>query len=427
MQTYTPPGGMTIPGNQVNDANQALQGLQKIQDTVGGMVNNRPADLATAKTNMMNENQVPQASNQFQMTAADFQKMSAADSDFAAKYTAPPSTGQLTGVNGYTPTALTNPSTTTAEMQSDTNSTLGMLDKLSGFISGGYNNVKSGVASNEASYRDSLQGLLGLAGQYTDIYKSLKQAGLTQKDMLDMQLQAMDRGATYNPDTGTLTKGVDPIAEVIKQGGSELLKKASGAAERKMLAQDIISSGGVSQYRKTLPYENLLSDKENTALQTQTGLLSQIDDALPLFAHDVMGGTGPLGQYVPGFMAGPLTREKRRVVTELNSAYQNMISGKTISDKEAKRLSQFLPSSSKTETQNSEDLQHLKDGIVNAQSLFEQSKREGLSIDEAYKKYGNQSNSGSSKTVTMQSPDGKQYTVDPTEVSDAMRNGWRKL
>jgi len=101
-------------------------------------------------------------------------------------------------------------------------------------------------------------------------------------------------------------------------------------------------------------------------------------------------GGGPVTRFIPGFARGEAGREEVETVEQVRAAYQQMISGKVLTEQEAKRLKVFLPHMGKTDTQNREDLERLREGIELNLKLFELGKREGLTPDQAYMKYGRQ-------------------------------------
>lgn len=184
---------------------------------------------------------------------------------------------------------------------------------------------------------------------------------------------------------------VDPmeaIQQVVTQGGSDFINKGKTKDERMAIAQEVMKAGGMDKYRQLLPLKDLSTEKELTGIQSSVDLKGKIDTSLPNFEQDTAGGTGPLAQYIPFFLRSPEGREKVAGVEQVRALYQQMISGKVISDREAERLKQFLPTKGKTETNNREDLKRLKDGIDLNLKLFEKGKREGLTANEAYDKYG---------------------------------------
>jgi len=192
----------------------------------------------------------------------------------------------------------------------------------------------------------------------------------------------------YKPMSDTTTS----LAKVAREGGSSFLKKFSTADERAAIAQDVEKQGGWKNYRQVLPLEELATDKEIEEIGKQSELLSLIDRGIGTFGEggDPVGGTGPLAKFIPGIVAGQATRDKRAFAASTRAQYQRAVSGATVSDAEAKRLEQFLPTDGKTEQQNLEDLKRLRDGIMVNQAIFEAAKREGLTPLQAYNQFGKQ-------------------------------------
>ena len=246
------------------------------------------------------------------------------------------------------------------------------------------------TASQQASEAASSKDILSILGLLQN----------EQQRQLDNRLKAIDSGFKVNED-GLLEPlsdeekmsrglvGEEAVAEVIRQGGSDLIQKGGTKDERYAIAEGILKSGGISEYKKQIPLIELINDKEETDIQTQTDLLQLIDQGINLFSgQKTKLGTGPLAALIPGFAAGETTRNLRRSVENVKSQYAKILSGATISDNEMKRLEQFLPSSNKTEQQNLEDLKKLSRDIQINQLIFEKGKREGLTANQAYNKYG---------------------------------------
>lgn len=187
----------------------------------------------------------------------------------------------------------------------------------------------------------------------------------------------------------------DPYAaltEAMSQGGSQFVNKGKTKDERLAIAEEIKKLGGVGKYREMLPLQDLSTPDELKALEASSGLKSKIDRSIPNFEKDTMGGTGPLAQYIPGFLRTSAGREKVANAGEIMALYQQMISGKVVSDAEVNRLKTFLPNPGKTETQNKEDMQRLQSDLSANMQLFEIAKRKGLTINEAYDKYASVKN-----------------------------------
>lgn len=188
--------------------------------------------------------------------------------------------------------------------------------------------------------------------------------------------------------TKAAEKTASAIANVTKQGGAGFLKKLGSKEERAAVAEDIEASGGWNAYKETLPLDVLLDDKESDEVKKQTDLLRVIETAVPLFAQESATGTGPLARFIPGFAAGRSTREKREYVSDIQSQFIKAISGATVAEGEVKRLRGFLPDAGKTETENLQNLERLRDGIITNQRLFEIAKRQGITPYEAYVQFG---------------------------------------
>lgn len=190
---------------------------------------------------------------------------------------------------------------------------------------------------------------------------------------------------------GAALTGQDAVAEVINQGGDEFIRLGKTQAERYAIAESILESGGVKEYRKQLPLTDLITESELKGLQAQNDLNILLTQGIGVFSQGNMaGGTGPLAQFLPGLFVGPNTREMRRVVENIKAQYQKFISGATVPESEAKRLAKFLPSSGKTEQQNLEDMKKLSRDIEINQKIFDLGKRNGLTPDQAFKEYGEQ-------------------------------------
>lgn len=203
--------------------------------------------------------------------------------------------------------------------------------------------------------------------------------------------------------------GMQDLQDVVTQGGSDFINKGKTKDERLAIAQEIMKAGGINKYRQILPLKDLADEKELTGLTASTDLKGKIDTSLPDFQENTAGGTGPLAQFIPDFLRRAKGRDKVAGATLVQSLYQQMISGKVISEQEAKRLEKFLPTKWKTETNNRQDLQRLKDGIDLNLKLFEKGKREGLTANEAYDKYGKDIIQGQKDAKKPKTTDVKSY------------------
>jgi hypothetical protein len=258
--------------------------------------------------------------------------------------------------------------------------------------------------SNAGSRADNLIQML------INIADKKKQADLDEQNAIMKRAEAKqtaikaykDTGVWVDPSTGEIgtvpdslsvlkinKTGVDAISEVAKQGGESILKKYKTVAERSAIAEDILKSGGWDEYRKQVPLESLTTEDEDNELRTTTNLLVTMDRALgALPTGDEIGGTGPIAGLINENFVSDKTKEMRRAVTDVEKTFLQLISGKVISDKEVARLHDILPKANKTESANVRDIQRLREGINFGIKLFELGKREGLTANQAYDKYG---------------------------------------
>lgn len=280
---------------------------------------------------------------------------------------------------------------------------------------------ESSIAKAGTNTTDILTQLAGLIRQQkqdenTVIERKMQIAKLNEEVLKPKNLKMDENGEVTGLSAEELAangpilkKGTQAVSEVLKQGGSDVLNQAKDVNARTALAEEILKTGGVSEYRKQLPLDSLLNDAERTEIQKNATLLSQIDQAIPVFSSgDKSGGTGPIAGLLPGFISPEKTREMRRQVGAITTQFQQLISGKVISDKEVKRLAAFLPNQYKSESENMGDLVKLKSEIEKNMSLFEKAKQEGITANQAYDKYGKETIQGQSGTIKVKrKSDGK--------------------
>jgi len=183
-------------------------------------------------------------------------------------------------------------------------------------------------------------------------------------------------------------EGADAVAIAMQQGGGDFINKGKDVGSRNAIAETIARMGGVTKYRDQLPLNDLLTQPERDQELATQNLQSAVDTALPNFKKDTLGGTGPLAQFIPSFLRSQAGQDKIANASRVQSLYAQLVSGKVISEPEMQRLSGFLPTAGKNESVNKRDLERLSTGIVNNMKLFEKGKREGLTPNEAYTKYG---------------------------------------
>jgi len=256
------------------------------------------------------------------------------------------------------------------------------------------------TATPSAQVSPALQQMMPSMGQQPEVdpdQSAYQQAWKIAKTLKDQQAiaEAWKGAKGYDLFGKAKKEGANAISEVMNQpGGRKLLEGIKTKDERESVSQEILDIGGVQKYRETLSLGDLMTDKENDANKIATELLGSIDQAIPYFSKGGPMGTGPLARLIPEWAltltGDERTKEMRRQAESITAEKLLALSGKVISDKEAERLKKFLPKSEKTEETNYGDLQKLKRDLERNLEIFEKSKREGLSIIEAYKKYKNE-------------------------------------
>ena len=250
----------------------------------------------------------------------------------------------------------------------------------------------------EYAKRDDVELGNAYLNKYGGAITAVKSGKIKITDLPEKQRAGVGVGlAALDPEAGNQVDPMQAISIAMRQGGSEFINKGKTKDERAAIAQEIANMGGVSGYRQALPLKDLATEEESKGLTASTDLKSKIDRSLPGFEKEnPFGGTGPIAgrlydiPVIGGVlqnMASKETRENRANAGQIMALYQQMISGKVVSDAEVQRLQSFLPSGNKSETQNREDLNRLKNDIQSNMDLFEIAKREGLTANEAYDKY----------------------------------------
>lgn len=152
---------------------------------------------------------------------------------------------------------------------------------------------------------------------------------------------------------------------------------------------------GIEGYLKASALPDLLTDKEVTARDAATNLLNsassiyaqvQSQNGTPL---DVQG-VGPLGRFRPGFLTNEQGKTLKQEITNLTANKMKEISGAAISDKEVQRLSKALPQVGDTEGVIMTKAKNIADAIEIGLQMQEMAKRDRLTLDQAYQKYGTQ-------------------------------------
>lgn len=214
-----------------------------------------------------------------------------------------------------------------------------------------------------------------------------QQFGLQQQNL---QLEAAKSGLKFNPQTGLLESQegyiADPVAEVYKQNGGDLLT-AKTAAEREAQAKTILNAGGVAKYRSQVPLDQLLTDKESENRQSALETMRVAADLADI--NDRVKGAG-LGGLLPQWALSTEGRINRANIAELTATRMKQISGVAISDKEVQRLQQYLPSKWDSDATVRDKATRIYNALAIGLEMQDLAKKNGLTLDEAYKQFGTQ-------------------------------------
>lgn len=203
-----------------------------------------------------------------------------------------------------------------------------------------------------------------------------------------VQLEEAKSGLKFNPQTGLLESQegyiADPVSEVYKQNGGDLLTAKTGA-EREAQAKTILNAGGVAKYRSQVPLDQLLTDKESENRQTATETMRVAADLAEISGR--VKGSG-LGALLPEWALSTEGRINRANIGELTATRMKQISGVAISDKEVTRLQQYLPSKWDSDATVRDKATRLYNALAIGLEMQDLAKKNGLTLDEAYKQFG---------------------------------------
>lgn len=232
--------------------------------------------------------------------------------------------------------------------------------------------------------------------------KMKKDQGITSTgDLSEAEATAVREGAAsiQYDEKGNLRvvpkeKSVDPLQWA---ADNQAMKYLTGRDKDARFAQAAaMQKLGVDKYFQASALPDLLTDKELTAREAATGLLnsassifSQVSNREGSGAQNVQG-VGPLGRFRPGFLTNTEGKTLKQDITNLTAAKMKEISGAAISDREVQRLSKALPQVGDMESVILTKAKNIADSIEVGLQMQEYAKRERLTLDEAYKKYGSQ-------------------------------------
>lgn len=212
-----------------------------------------------------------------------------------------------------------------------------------------------------------------------------------QKQAIDLGIATLESDGKGGFNIIPVEKKVDPMQWV---ADNQLTKYLTGKDKDARSAQaGAMQKLGIDGYFKASALPDLLNDKELVAREAATALLNSASSIYSQVQNQNgktknVQGIGPLGQLRPGFLTNTEGKTLKQDIVNLTAAKMKEISGAAISDKEVQRLSKALPQVGDTEGVILTKAKNIADAIEIGLEMQEVAKRERLTLDEAYRKYG---------------------------------------
>lgn len=182
----------------------------------------------------------------------------------------------------------------------------------------------------------------------------------------------------------------DPFMEVYENYGSKYLTGKSMDERRQQAA--VIQKYGLKPYLENAPLTDLLTPNELEKREAATGILNDLSQLSSLLQGDNgvknLQGIGPAGRFRPEFLTNREGITAKQLITNFTAQRMNEISGAAVSDKEVRRLSDALPTIGDSEKTIRDKVNNIENSILIGLELQEVAKREDITLDQAYKKYG---------------------------------------
>jgi len=180
----------------------------------------------------------------------------------------------------------------------------------------------------------------------------------------------------------------DSLSYVFENFGSKYLN-AKTVEERKRQA-DIIQKYGLKAFLENSPLTDLMSENELEKREKATSLMNELGSMVSIIGsgHKNVQGVGPLGQMRPAWMTNAEGTNLKQLITNFTAQRMQEISGAAVSDEEVKRLGNALPLVGDSEKVIYDKANNILNSLQIGQELQELAKREDITIDQAYKKYG---------------------------------------
>lgn len=215
--TYTPPTGLTSPAlstgslmdtlasitGQFPAANQAMQDASQMQA-------NRPLVQAQDQVGLANKFQIPQSTDYYSKIVDLYMHDKNLNQQYQGNIgntpiTTMPGTDVVSAVPRLTPDNLnqpfsgfTDPALAAQAGLQGTKGVMSTLGNLSDFIKAGSEKIGKQFDVDMSAYDAAIKGKMDLVDRYLSMYKELRQSGLSEKDLADLQLKGAEMGMKYD-------------------------------------------------------------------------------------------------------------------------------------------------------------------------------------------------------------------------------------
>ena len=205
--------------------------------------------------------------------------------------------------------------------------------------------------------------------------------GLSAKDVADSGLVGVDPN-----DVGAS----DPYTWATKNNVLDLITaKTAGEREGQIKA---LQQLGPEEYRRSMPLDDLLSDKELGQREKGTDLINQLSQIRTIIedgnSSKNIQGVGPFGQHRPDWMTNAEGTQLKQLITGFTAEKMKELSGAAVSDSEVERLGKAFMQEGNTEENIAVKAKTLQNALEIGQEMQEIAKRNKLTLDEAYKQHG---------------------------------------
>lgn len=277
-----------------------------------------------------------------------------------------------------------------------------------------------------------------------------------------LYMQALEGGApAFNQETDVdfqrwlakeetskaMTGGEDPLKYVMKEFGSKYLTGRS--IEERRAQAEAIQELGLKGYLENSPLTDLLTPKEIEKRDAATGILNDLSQIESIIAKGSgaknVQGVGPLGRFRPEFLTNAEGVTTKQLITRFTAQRMNEISGAAVSEKEVARLTGDLPTVGDTEKTVLTKARNIATSIEIGLEMQELAKREDITLDQAYAKYGEQAfksagqkvpawiqrsklpeNPPNLGSVRVVAPNGKTGTIPESQLEAALQKGYKR-